>query len=113
MSDTHESLILKDQKEKAAQPFLFDDDEESAIDRTRPKYHCTGSKLFRDDPVRYAKVVKALADPGLTIRTICETLHISEECLRAVKAREKIPINEEKLILLGNISHGLRLATER
>jgi hypothetical protein len=111
MSDTH-SLILKDQEKAAQQPFLFDD-ENLVIDRTRPKYHCTGERLHRVDPERYAAVVKALADPGLTIKTICETLHVSEECLRAVKAREKIPINEEKLILLGNITHGLRLATER
>jgi hypothetical protein len=114
MSDNNnESRILKD-REKAAQQSALFDDEEIPIDRTRRrKYRCNGERLKGKDPELYEAIVEALADPGVTIKWICDNLGVSEELLRAVRACEKIPISEEKERLLSNITYGLRLATER
>jgi hypothetical protein len=113
MSEDTESLILRDRSEAQAQPFLFGEDEIPKIDKSKPKFHCNGERLHRDHPERYNLVVRALADPSLSVKWICEVLHVSPECLRSVRAREKIPIAQEKEILLSNLAHGARLATER
>src|SRR5436190_15338721 len=113
MPDTNESLILKEQAELEAAPFLFSENDLPRIDKTQPKFHCTGERLFRDEPKRYKAVVKLLAEPGVSIRSICETLHVTDDTVRAVKERENIAIAAQKRTLLSNITHGLRLASER
>src|SRR5438552_3724095 len=70
MSNTNGSLILKEQAELAATPFLFSENDLTKIDKTKPKFHCTGERLFRDRPHVYKAVVKLLAEPGVSVRTI-------------------------------------------
>jgi transposase-like protein len=109
-----ESLILKEQAELEAAPFLFSEAElPSKIDKAKPKSHCTGEWLFRDDPYRYKAVVKLLAEPGVSVRTICSELNVSDHTVRSVAAREKISVAAVKKEVLCNIAHGLRLASER
>jgi len=107
-----ESLILKEQAELESAPF-FPDFDLPEIDRTKPKFNFTGDRLFRDRPDVYKAVVLLLAEPGVTVRTICRELHVTDDTVRAVKARENISIAAEKKTVLSNITHGLRLASER
>jgi hypothetical protein len=107
------SLILREQAELEAQPFLFPEAELPRIDRTQPKFHFTGERLWRDRPDVYKLVVKLLAEPGVSIRSICATCHVTDDTVRAVKERENIAIAAEKKTALSNITHGLRLASER
>ncbi len=107
------SLILKEEAENDAAPFLFSDGELPEIDKGRPKFHCTGERLFRDRPDIYKAVVKLIAEPGVSIRTICRECHVSDHTVRSIAAREKIPIAQVKKEVLANITHGLRLASER
>src|SRR5438105_3194936 len=113
MSKSNESLILKERGDSDAAPFLFSEDELPRIDKTKPKFHCTGERLFRDRPDVYKAVVKLLAEPGVSIRTICRELHVSDHTVRSVAARENIPIAAAKKEVLANITHGIRLASER
>lgn len=106
------SLILKEQAELEAEPF-FPDFDLPEIDKAKPKFHCTGDRLFRDRPDVYKAVVRLLAEPGVTIRTICQTCHVTDNVVRSVKEREKISIAHEKKNVLASITHGLRLASER
>jgi hypothetical protein len=111
--NSNESLILKEQAEIEAAPFLFSDEELPRIDRTQRKFHGTGERLWRDEPARYKAVVKLLAEPGVSIRSICRELHVTDDTVRAVKERENIAIAAQKRTLLSNITHGARLASER
>jgi hypothetical protein len=117
MSQYNGSLILKEearlQAELQAAPFLFSEDELSKIDKTKPKCHCTGERLFRDDPDRYKALVKLIAEPGVSVRTICRDLNVSDHTVQSVAAREMIPIATLKKQVLFNITHGIRLASER
>jgi transposase-like protein len=107
------SLILREQAELESAPFLFSEDELPKIDKTKPKFHCTGERLFRDRRDVYEAVVKLLAEPGVSIRTICRECHVSDHTIRSVAAREGIAIAAAKKEVLANTRHGLRLATER
>ena len=112
MPQPNGSLILKEQAENAAAPF-FPDFDLPKIDKEKPKFHCTGERLFRDRLDIYKAVVRLLADPGVTIRTICQECHVTDDVVRSVKARENIPIALQKRHILSSITHGLRLASER
>jgi hypothetical protein len=112
MATTNESLILKEQAELEAAPF-FPDFEMPEINRSKPKFHCTGDRLFRDRQDVYRAVVKLLAEPGVSLRTICRELHVSDHTVRSVAAREGIAIATVKKEVLSNITHGLRLTSER
>src|SRR6266536_5900740 len=101
------SLILKEQAELAAAPFLFSEDDLPRIDKEKPKFHCTGERLWRDRPDVYKAVVRLLAEPGVSIRSICATLHVTDDTVRAVKERENLAIAAEKQTVLSNIVHGL------
>jgi len=112
MAGSNESLIGKEQAELAAAPF-FPDFDLPEIDKGKPKFHCTGDRLFRDRPDIYKALVKLLAEPGVSIRTMCRELHVSDHTIRSVAAREQIPIATVKKEVLSNVTHGLRLASER
>src|SRR5215471_11441878 len=112
MPDSNESLILKEKAGLVAAPF-FPDFELPKVNKSGPKFHCTGERLYRDRPDVYKAVVRMLAEPGVSIRSICATLHVTDDTVRAVKEREKISIAAEKKTVLKNITHGLRLASER
>jgi hypothetical protein len=112
MSKDNQSLILKEQAELEAAPFLFSEDELSKIDKPKTKFHCTGERLFRDWPEGYKAMVRLLAEP-VSVRTICRELHVSDHTVRSVASREKIPIATVKKQVLSNIAHGMRLASER
>ena len=113
MAQGNGSLILKEQAELEAAPFLFSENELLEIDKAKPKFHCTGERLFRDRPDVYKAVVKLLAEPGVSVRTICRECHVSDHTIRSVASREGIAIATVKKEVLANITHGLRLASER
>lgn len=107
------SLILAEKSESDAAPFLFSDEDLPRIDKAKPRFNCNGERLFRDRPDVYKAVVRRLAEPGCTILGICEDLHVTDNVVRSVRDREQIPIALDKKIVLRNIAHGLRLASER
>lgn len=115
MTKPVDSLILaQEQREHDdAQLSLFFGESFPPIDRSKPKFHYTGERLFRDRPEIYRAVVKLLAEPGISIRTICKLLHVTDDTVRAVKDREGISIAAEKKVILKNVAHGVRLAAER
>lgn len=113
MTPALESLITKERAAIEIAPFLFSIDELPKIDKTKPKFHCTGDRLFRDRRDVYDMVVKLLAEPGVTVRTICSECHVTDDLVRSVKAREQISIAHCKKEVLANLTHGLRLASER
>lgn len=113
MPGANDSLILKEQAELQVAPFLFDSEDLPKIDKSKPKFHCTGERLFRDRLDVYKAVVRMLAEPGVTILEICRICHVTDNVVRSVKARENISIAHEKKTVLGSITHGLRLASER
>jgi len=108
-----QSLILKEQAELETAPYLFSENDLPKIDKARPKFHCTGERLFRDKPHIYKAVVRLLAEPGVSIRTICGECNVSDHTIRSVAAREGIPIATVKREVLANVTHGMRLASER
>jgi hypothetical protein len=112
MAAPNESLIVKEQAELEAAPFLPDLDLPE-IDKAKPKFHCSGERLFRDRPDIYKALVMLLAEPGVSIRTMCRELHVSDHTIRSVAAREQISIATVKKQVLSNITHGLRLASDR
>jgi hypothetical protein len=113
MSDKRESLILKERAELEAQPFLFAEEDLPKIDRAKPKFHCTGERLFRDRPDVYKAVVRGLAEPGVSVRSICAMCHLSDHTVRSVAAREKISIAAEKERILADLGHVQRLCVDR
>ena len=94
-------------------PFLFSEDDLLKIDKEKPKFHCTGERLWRDRPDVYKAVVRLLAEPGVSVRTICRECHVSDHTIRSVASREGIAIATVKKEVLSNIAHGMRLASER
>lgn len=113
MAQVNGSLILKEQAELVAAPFLFSGDDLPRINKENPKFHCTGERLFRDRPDVYKAVVALLAEPGVSVRTICRECHVSDHTIRSVASREGIAIAAVKKEVLSNIAHGMRLASER
>jgi hypothetical protein len=111
--NNNESLILRERAEAEEAPLLFFDEELPRIDRTQPKGNYTGERFWRDRPEDYKRLVKLLAEPGISIRSICRELHVTDDTVRAVKERENIAIAAQKRTLLSNITHGARLASER
>lgn len=109
----NESLILKAQAEMEAAPFLFCEQDLPKVDRTKPKTNCNGERFWRDEPELYKLMVKLLAEPGVPTQSICRLFNCTDNLVRSVKAREKIPIAHEKQVILSNIAHGAVLATER
>lgn len=57
--------------------------------------------------------MQLVAEPGVSVRTICRECHVSDHTVRSVADRERIPIATQKKQVLSNITHGLRLASER
>jgi transposase-like protein len=112
MPATNGSLIMKEQADLEAAPF-FPNFELPEVDKRRPKFHCTGERLFRDRPDVYKAVVRLIVEPGVSVRTICRECHVSDHTVRSVASREKIAIATVKKEVLSNIAHGMRLASER
>ncbi len=107
------SLILAEQATPAQLSFFESDEFLGIADRNQPAPHYTGDRLFRDRPHIYRRVVELLAEPGISVRYICRELHVTDGTVAAVSAREGIPMAAHKKVILRNITHGLRMASER
>jgi hypothetical protein len=88
--------MLREREELEAEPFLFSEDDLPKVDRTNPTFRCTGEGLWRDRPDVYKRIVKLLAEPKVSVRSICATCHRSDDTVRAVKERENIAIVAQK-----------------
>ena len=113
MSGISESLILKEQAKAAAEPFLFSEDDLPRIDKTKPKWHCTGEYLKKLRPDIYDAAVTMLLEPGLSLRMICRTLHVSHNTLSSIQERENLDTETRKKAILKTITRGLRVSAER
>jgi hypothetical protein len=108
------SLILAEEAESDdEQLFLFSGHKLPKIDRSRLPFEFTGERLFRDRPDIYNAVVELLADRGVSLRMIVKHCHVSMNTIRAVAARERIPIDAQRSAIADTMAFGLRLATEQ
>ena len=69
------------------------------IDRSQPPGDHTGERLKRDRPDVYELCVRMLADPRVTLRTICRELHISAHTVMAVRELEQVSIKDHAQVL--------------
>jgi hypothetical protein len=107
------SLILKEQAEAAAAPFLFSENDLPKIDKAKPKWNCTGEYLKKLRPDIYDAAVTMLLEPGLSLRMICRTLHVSHNTLASIQERENLDTETRKKAILKTITRGLRVCAER
>src|SRR5437899_12305633 len=108
------SLILKEQGELEPAPFFsFFNDEARTIDRQKPKWNCTGEYLKKHRPDIYNAAVNMLLEPGLSLRMICRTLHVSHNTLASIQGRENLDTGTRKKEILKTITRGLRACAER
>lgn len=116
MSKGNGSLITQEEEKKAredAQPFLFSKSQLPNIDRSKPAWNSTGEYIFKNDRARYMAAVDMLCEPGISIRQICRTLHISHNTLSSIQEREAPNLDTRKKVILNTVTRGLRLCAER
>src|SRR5438874_4048270 len=109
---SQESLILQEQAKAEAAPFLFSEDDLQEIEKPKQKFHGTGERFFRDRPDDYKKVVRMIAEPGVSMRMIMQQCQVSDHTIRSVAAREKIPIATQKGLILADLGHVQRLCVD-
>jgi hypothetical protein len=110
-----ESLLLEAdarEAEEERQLSLFLGGVESKIDRSKPVFHYTGERFFRDRPEIYRVVVDMLAE-DLPIRKIERACHVSHDTIESVREREAIPISTLKKTALNVAARANRLLAER
>jgi len=95
-----------------AQFFKFYDDIPE-VDRQGPQWHCTGEYLKKHRPKIYEQAVMMLCEPGISIRSICRTLHISHNTVASIQEREQTNLDARKKTVLNTVARGLRLCAER
>src|SRR6266498_2051913 len=100
------SLILEDQAAVEAAPFLFSESDLPKIDKTKPKWNCTGEYLKKLRPDIYEAAVTMLLEPGLSLRMICRTLHVSHNTLASIQERENLDTQTRKRAILKTITRG-------
>jgi transposase-like protein len=97
----------------AKAPFFKFYDEMPEVDREKPQWHCTGEYLKKHRPKIYEQAVMMLCEPGISIRSICRTLHVSHNTLSSILEREQSNLDTRKKDILRTITRGLRLCAER
>jgi hypothetical protein len=111
------SLIMAEEAEQQqddAQLALFFGGEALAlIDRSKPLGHYTGERLFRDRPKEYRLVVQMLAEGSFSIRHISRVAHVTDDTIKAVSARESIPIAAHKREIGKIAARVARMTAER
>jgi hypothetical protein len=112
MSD---ALFFSDDSSLAAAkaPFFKFYDEMPELDREKPQWHCTGEHLKKHRPDVYQCALDMLCEPGVSVRSICRTLHISHNTLASIQEREQANLDTRKKVVLKTITRGLRLCAER
>ena len=96
-----------------SQPFLFCGSEIPQVNRERPQWNCTGEFLKKHRPAVYQCALDMLCEPGVSIRSICRTLHISHNTLASIQEREQTNLDTRKKVVLNTVTRGLRLCAER
>jgi hypothetical protein len=115
------SLLLQadaDAEREAAQYLLFHDHLSLKLDRSKPRFHCTGERLFRDRPEVYRLAVELSAENeanprGISKRQICRVCHMSDHTLESVLQRERIPIATHKKEIVKVSARVSRMTIER
>jgi len=97
----------------AKAPFFKFYDEMPEVDREKPQWHCTGEYLKKHRPDVYQCALDMLCEPGVSLRSICRTLHLSHNTLSAIVEREQGNLDARKRVILNTVSRGLRLCSER
>jgi hypothetical protein len=54
-----------------------------------------------------------LCEPGISVRQICRTLHVSHNTLSSIQEREAPKLDTRKKVILNTVTRGLRLCAER
>lgn len=93
--------------------FSFFGEDVPRIDREKPQWNCTGEYLKKLRPDIYAAVLSALAEPGVSWRSISRAYHVHFNTLSAIFETEKPNLVTQKRNILATITRGLRLCAER
>jgi len=83
------------------------------VDRERPAWNCTGEYLKKHRPKIYEQALMMLCEPGISIRSICRTLHVSHNTLASIQERQAANLDTRKKQILRTVTRGLRLCAER
>ena len=110
-----DALVFGDESSlpAAKAPFFKFYDEMPEVDREKPQWHCTGQYLKKHRPDVYQCARDMLCEPGVSLRSICRTLHISHNTLAAIQEREEPNLDTRKKVILNTVGRGLRLCSER
>lgn len=108
-----EASLIMDEARSDKQLFLFCGADLPLIDRDQPRGEFTGERLFERDRDRYDAAVRFLGDPGVSLRQICELLHLSSNTVRGVAARERIPIETARAKIVSTLAYGVQLAADQ
>ena len=85
----------------------------SEPDQSKPKGRFIGERLLRERPRVYRRVVKLLAEPGMSVNQITKQCRVSEHTVHAVRDREAISIAERKQRLMSILGNVAEIAAER
>lgn len=83
------------------------------IDRSTPIGDYTGERFHAREPHKYQLCAQMCADPGISTRAICKVLHITDDTVRGVRARESEIIKGHAQALSRKLEHLEHVATER
>jgi hypothetical protein len=83
------------------------------VDREKPAWNCTGEYLKKHRPRIYEQALMMLCEPGISIRSICRTLHVSHNTLASIQEREAPNLDTRKKHILRTVTRGLRICAER
>jgi hypothetical protein len=93
--------------------FSFFGEDLPRIDRKKPQWDCTGEYFKKLRPDVYAAVLAALAEPGVSWRSICRAFHVSYHTLASIYEKEQPNLATQKRVIFSTITRGLRLCAER
>lgn len=108
MGGNSHSLMTAEKALAVAQPELALDLVESAAAQLASEGIYTGERLFRDDPVKYEAIVRALAE-NWSKESIRKAFGVAWETVDAVAKREGSSIREQKEEIRDTISTVIRL----
>lgn len=115
MSDDtpQESLIVAQDRAATAQPLLFSEIQEEAYEALEATGVFTGERLAQRSPQKYRLIVEMLLEGTLSQNQIARAVKVSVNTVKAVREREKIPVETVKEKIVGNIRQGLLVTSER
>lgn len=113
MTDELPSVIVAQEAAAAAQPLLFSELRDEAYEKLEATGEFTGERLAERNPEKYRLVVELITEGVLAEAQIAKACRVSRNTVRAVREREKIPVEQVKVRIKANIREALLASSER